>query len=89
MLVVRSTTSSRTSSRLQPLFAVHAFDTDTLRLICISDTHNDDCRSHVPDGDILLHAGDMTDFGTLEEFQAAVDWIISLPHPVKVVVAGR
>ena len=59
-----------------------------IRLVCISDTHNDDCRNHVPDGDIFIHAGDLTNLGTSEELQAAVDWILSLPHKVKVVVAG-
>lgn len=66
----------------------HVFSTDTIRFVCISDTHDDDCRSHVPDGDVLLHAGDLTNFGTLEELQTAVDWIISFPHAVKVMVAG-
>jgi hypothetical protein len=35
-----------------------------VRIVCISDTHNDDLTGKVPDGDILLHAGDMTDNGT-------------------------
>lgn len=68
--------------------AIQIFDTNILRFVCVSDTHNDDCRDHIPDGDILLHAGDMTNSGSLEELQIAVDWIISLPHAVKVVVAG-
>jgi len=65
------------------------FDSSSLRFVCISDTHNDHCRLDIPKGDILLHAGDLTDFGTLEEMQKAVDWISSLPHPVKVIVAGE
>ncbi|OQU98472.1 hypothetical protein CLAIMM_04257 [Cladophialophora immunda] len=65
------------------------FGSPVLRIVCTSDTHNDDCRESVPHGDIFVHAGDMTDNGTLEEFQKAYDWIASLPHPVKIIVAGN
>ncbi|RVD87085.1 uncharacterized protein DFL_005332 [Arthrobotrys flagrans] len=61
----------------------------TIKIVCVSDTHNDDCASKIPDGDIFIHAGDMTDFGTLEELQKAYNWIISLPHRTKIVVAGN
>src|ERR1700691_4090932 len=59
----------------------------TIRLVCISDTHN--AQPSVPSGDVLIHAGDLTQNGTTEELQAAVSWIASLPHPIKVVVAGN
>jgi predicted phosphodiesterase len=65
------------------------FASPVLQIVCISDTHNDDCRDSVPHGDIFIHAGDMTDNGTFEEFQKAYDWIASLPHKVKIVVAGK
>jgi predicted phosphodiesterase len=61
---------------------------DRVRIVCISDTHNDDCTGSLPEGDILIHAGDMTDDGTIEELHAAYDWISALPYKVKVVVAG-
>jgi 3',5'-cyclic AMP phosphodiesterase CpdA len=64
------------------------FESSTLRIACISDTHNDNCREDVPPADIVIHAGDFTDDGTLGELQIAVDWISALPHKVKVVVAG-
>lgn len=64
-------------------------ESEVVRFVCISDTHNDDCRDAIPDGDILLHAGDLTDFGDLEELQRAVDWLMALPHRLKVVIAGR
>lgn len=65
------------------------FGSTMLRFVCISDTHNDDCGKQIPDGDVLIHAGDLTDFGSTEELQAALDWIIPLPHKIKVIVAGR
>ncbi|KAI9163843.1 putative rhamnogalacturonate lyase C [Paramyrothecium foliicola] len=60
-----------------------------VRIVCISDTHNDDCTGSLPDGDILIHAGDMTDDGTTEELDAAYKWIAALPHKVKIIIAGN
>ncbi|KAK4938869.1 hypothetical protein LTR10_020775 [Elasticomyces elasticus] len=65
------------------------FDSSCLRIACISDTHNDDCRNEIPAGDIFVHAGDFTDDGTFEEISKAFDWISSLPHRLKIVVAGN
>ena len=41
------------------------------RFVLISDTHNQ--RPSLPDGDILLHAGDFTLFGKLQETLEAQD----------------
>ncbi|WEW59175.1 hypothetical protein PRK78_004644 [Emydomyces testavorans] len=59
-----------------------------LRVVCISDTHTLQL-SDVPDGDLLIHAGDLTNAGTVEEIQAAVNWLKTLPHEHKVVIAGN
>jgi predicted phosphohydrolase len=59
----------------------------TIGFVCISDTHN--ARPSVPSGDVLIHAGDLTQGGTADELRAALDWISSLPHPIKIVVAGN
>ncbi|KAF2093890.1 hypothetical protein NA57DRAFT_68920 [Rhizodiscina lignyota] len=67
----------------------HIFDTNVLRIVCISDTHDEDFRGAVPDGDILLHTGDFTDYGGQKEMNQAFEWIRSLPHLVKVLVAGN
>lgn len=58
-----------------------------VRVICISDTHNE--QPHVPNGDILIHAGDLTVNGTFEELQLQLDWLNSLPHQHKIVIAGN
>lgn len=62
--------------------------TDRVRIVCVSDTHNDNPTDHVPDGDIFLHAGDMTDNGTYEEMKTALDWIRKLPHKLKLIIPG-
>ncbi|KAI5457053.1 putative calcineurin-like phosphoesterase [Mariannaea sp. PMI_226] len=56
-------------------------------IVCISDTHM--TQPDVPDGDILLHAGDLTNRGTFEELQSQLDWLKGLPHRYKVVIAGN
>lgn len=57
------------------------------RFICISDTH---CREfHVPAGDVLLHGGDLTNIGTYGDFVQTLDWLKSLPHSKKIIIAGN
>jgi predicted phosphodiesterase len=61
-----------------------------MRLILISDTHNLHRRMPpLPDGDLLIHAGDLTGGGTLDEVRAFFEWFRTLPHPHKIVIAGN
>lgn len=60
-----------------------------MRIVCLSDTHGRDRHIAVPDGDVLLHAGDLTGRGTLAELETVVRWLEGLPHRYKVVVAGN
>ncbi|KAK3900874.1 Metallo-dependent phosphatase-like protein [Staphylotrichum tortipilum] len=60
---------------------------DAVTIVCVSDTHNS--QPALPPGDVLIHAGDLTQSGTLRELQAALDWLRAQPHPVKIVVAGN
>jgi len=60
-----------------------------LRLVCLSDTHNQHRKIKVPAGDVLVHAGDFTAFGKrghAEDFNA---WLGELPHKLKLVVVGN
>lgn len=59
-----------------------------VRIICISDTHSQTV-DEIPDGDILIHAGDMTNDGSIPEIQKQVDWLCSLPHKEIVVISGN
>lgn len=59
-----------------------------IRVVCLSDTH-DRVVYRIPDGDLLIHAGDLTDDGSLAKIQEQVDWLAGLPHQHKVVVAGN
>ncbi|KAJ6185887.1 hypothetical protein N7519_007188 [Penicillium mononematosum] len=61
--------------------------TNPVTIVCISDTHNS--QPSLPDGDILIHSGDLTQSGSLKELQAAFTWLNAQPHPTKIVVAGN
>lgn len=62
----------------------------SVRLICISDTH----QAHnlippLPAGDVLLHAGDFTCFGSESEVLEFARWFARQPQRHKVVIAGN
>jgi Icc-related predicted phosphoesterase len=61
-----------------------------IRIVAVADTHTfHEELGALPDGDVFVHAGDLLRAGTLEELAGVADWIRSLPHRVKVVVAGN
>ena len=60
-----------------------------MKIVCLSDTHNCNEQITVPDGDILLHAGDATIRGTIPEIAAFNQWFKKLPHRYKIFVAGN
>jgi predicted phosphodiesterase len=60
-----------------------------MRVVCISDTHNCNGLIGVPDGDLLVHAGDATINGTEDEIVQFNDWFCGLPHEHKIFVAGN
>lgn len=43
----------------------------------------------MPEGDVLIHAGDATDFGTVAEFTDFFSWFSELPYAYKVFVPGN
>lgn len=63
-------------------------DKAPIRIVCLSDTH-DLIPPSIPDGDLLIHAGDLTNAGTADGIQAQIDWLATLPHRHKVLIAGN
>ncbi|CAG9994065.1 unnamed protein product [Clonostachys byssicola] len=57
------------------------------RIVCISDTHN--CTVKLPKGDILIHAGDITNQGSYSELSRAVKWLEEAKFEAKIVIAGN
>lgn len=60
-----------------------------MRLVCISDTHSMHRQVAVPDGDVLIHAGDCLGVGTLEELEDLDNWFSEQPHRHKILIAGN
>ena len=61
-----------------------------MKLVCISDTHSLHQRiPEIPDGDVLIHAGDCLGQGTLENIADFNDWLGTLPHRHKILIAGN
>lgn len=60
-----------------------------MKIVCISDTHGMHRQITVPDGDLLIHAGDSLGQGTLEDLEDLDDWFASLPHRHKILIAGN
>lgn len=59
-----------------------------IRVVCLSDTHTH-IPADVPAGDLLIHAGDLSNAGSVAEIQAQIDWLAGLPHSEVVVISGN
>ncbi len=65
-----------------------------MRLLIISDTHNYEKRfveiyECLPDADVIIHAGDLTNWGSRKELRKFAEWWNSLHHPNKILIAGN
>jgi len=59
------------------------------RLVLLSDTHGYHDRLRVPEGDVLVHAGDFCTSGKEQQARSFARWLARQPHPHKVVIAGN
>jgi len=64
--------------------------TSKIRIVCISDTHNHGPGEGytLPKGDVLIHAGDLTNQGSYAELKKAIEWLEKADFPVNIVIAG-
>ena len=62
-----------------------------MRIVCISDTHDQHEKLVVPDGDLLIHAGDFTchKIPLVGRTAGFANWFKKLPHKYKIVIAGN
>jgi Icc-related predicted phosphoesterase len=60
-----------------------------MRVVCISDTHMQHKRLSLPEGDVLIHAGDITPLGDHNDLVKANRWLESLPYKHKFFVPGN
>ena len=60
------------------------------KLVMISDTHGqNDLLRGIPDGDVLIHCGDSTRYGSRKGLQEFVQIYGELPHENKILIAGN
>lgn len=68
-----------------------------MKIVFVSDTHLTHDKEHfpnvtfpeIPPGDMIIHAGDATFIGDIEQMQCFIEWYGSLPHKHKVYCAGN
>ncbi|OKL60308.1 hypothetical protein UA08_04136 [Talaromyces atroroseus] len=62
------------------------------RIVCVSDTHGyapAEAGFALPRGDVLIHAGDLSNRGTKPELERTFKWIEEADYEVKIVIAGN
>ncbi len=67
---------------------------NTVRFVCVSDTHSlESSIPYLPAGDVLLHAGDFTDVGAMQDLVNFNKWLgseqITSKYRHKIVIAGN
>ncbi|OGH56962.1 MAG: metallophosphoesterase [Candidatus Lindowbacteria bacterium RIFCSPLOWO2_12_FULL_62_27] len=61
----------------------------SMKIVLIADTHNQHWNVKIPDGDMIIHAGDMSGSGTTSQVEDFLAWFRKLPHRHKILVAGN
>jgi hypothetical protein len=60
-----------------------------LNIVHISDTHGLHRNIIVPDGDVLVHSGDISNVGERSGVEDFVKWFVGQPHRYKIFIAGN
>lgn len=60
-----------------------------MKIVAISDTHGQHHNLEVPEGDMIIHAGDVSGKGSIEEVIDFLDWFKDLNFKYKIFVAGN
>ncbi len=60
-----------------------------MRLVCISDTHGDHDQVTLPDGDVLIHAGDITAHGSESDTRDFIEWFGKQAFAHRLFLAGN
>lgn len=61
------------------------------RFVCVSDTHGyapAEAGFKLPAGDVLIHAGDLTNQGSIAELRKTIEWVAAADFEVKIVICG-
>ena len=61
-----------------------------MRILHLSDTHNLHRElQNLPPADIIIHSGDMSMSGTVQEIMSFLDWFVALDYQYKIFIAGN
>jgi Icc-related predicted phosphoesterase len=60
-----------------------------MKIVFISDTHGQHEKLTLPEGDMIIHAGDVSKRGGMAEMESFLDWYESLPFTHKVFTVGN
>ena len=61
-----------------------------MRIVAVADTHGRErALGPLPEGNLLIYAGDLLQGGSIDELEAVGRWLAKLPFQTKVVVAGN
>jgi len=60
-----------------------------MKIVLISDTHTRHSDVILPDGDLLIHAGDVSSRGRAHEIDAFIQWFSEQSHKYKIFIAGN
>ena len=60
-----------------------------MKIVFISDTHSRHYDVDIPNGDMLIHAGDLSSRGKPEEITDFLNWFSNQPHKYKIFIAGN
>jgi Icc-related predicted phosphoesterase len=60
-----------------------------MKVVAISDTHNKHNALKLPEGDMLIHAGDVSGQGKQSEVENFLKWFSEQPHKHKIFIAGN
>ena len=61
-----------------------------LRFICVSDTHNQLDKIHIPNGDVFIHCGDAVNHSTsARDLVVFNEFVGGLPHKYKLFISGN
>lgn len=60
-----------------------------MRIIFISDTHGKHHQIELPQGDMIIHSGDISARGRVNEVEEFLAWFISLDYKYKIFIAGN
>jgi Icc-related predicted phosphoesterase len=60
-----------------------------MKIVLISDTHNQHEKIKLPEGDMIIHAGDITGMGSYSEVMSFLQWYSRLKFKYKIFIAGN